>query len=173
LDVVKTLRWADVVCKSADWSLMTGHVIILPLTKESNDEITSELSREDLSEEVDVRHESGLEDDWDVRSVEQFDWVWLLETSHLSTGKTELNTESLEVDDYKHDNSGGEEVAEVWSVLPIECLLQAIKLVWFGDEEMECGDNGTLEFSSLISSNGDWGEALPEDSLTDVGGNEE
>jgi hypothetical protein len=50
--------------------------------------------------------------------------------------------------------------------------LKSVKLVWLGQEEVEKSDDGALEFSSLISSDGDWGEAFPEDRLADVGGNE-
>jgi len=63
---------------------MSSHIIILPLSKKGNDEVTSELSSQDLGEEVDVRDESSLQDDWDVGGVEQLDWVWLSESSHLS-----------------------------------------------------------------------------------------
>jgi hypothetical protein len=62
---------------------MSSHVVVLPLSKKSNDEVSSELSSQDLGEEVDVGNESGLEDDWDVGGVEKFDWIWLSETSHL------------------------------------------------------------------------------------------
>ena len=34
----------------------------------------------------------------------------------------------------------------------------------------ECNDS-TFELSALVSSNGDWGETLPHDSLANVGGN--
>ena len=66
LNVIKTLWWTDVVCKTANRCLMASHVIILPFSEESNNKVASELSCEDLSEEVDVGHESGLQDDWDV-----------------------------------------------------------------------------------------------------------
>jgi hypothetical protein len=74
---------------------MSSHIVVLPLAEEANDEVASELTSQDLGEEVDVRHEGSLQDDWDVRGVEQLDWVWLLEASHLSAGKAEFDTESL------------------------------------------------------------------------------
>ena len=94
------------------------------------------------------------------------------ETSHLSAAQGKFDSETLEVDDYKDDNNGGEEIAEIWCVLSVEGLLHAINLVWFGEHEVEESNNCTFEFSSLVSSNGDWREAFPEDHLTDVGGNE-
>jgi len=84
LDVVKTLRWADVVSKSANRCLMTSHVVVLPLSKEGNNEVSSELSSENLSEEIDVADESTLKDNGDVGGVEQLDGVRLSEASHLS-----------------------------------------------------------------------------------------
>ena len=37
---------------------------------------------------------------------------------------------------------------------------------------MEGSDDAALKFSSLVSSDGNWGEALPEDRLANVGGDE-
>jgi hypothetical protein len=45
---------------------MASHIIVLPLAKETNKDVSSELSGEDLSEEVNVRNESGLKDNWNV-----------------------------------------------------------------------------------------------------------
>lgn len=84
LDVIQTLRWADVVREATDGSLVASHVIVLPFAKEADDQVAAELAGQDLGEEVDVRHECSLKDDRNVRSVEQFDWVWLLEAAHLS-----------------------------------------------------------------------------------------
>jgi len=88
LNVIHTLWRTDVICESTDWCLMAGHIVILPFSKETNNEVSSELSSEDLGEEVDVGNECSLEDDWDVGGIEQFDWIWLLESSHLSAAQT-------------------------------------------------------------------------------------
>ena len=74
---------------------MSSHVVILPLSEKSNDEVSSELSSQDLGEEVDVGNESGLKDDWDVRGVEKFDWIWLSETSHFLAAQRKFNSEAL------------------------------------------------------------------------------
>jgi hypothetical protein len=97
-----------------------------------------------------------LKDDWNVGGVEKLDWVWLLETSHLSAAKAEFDSPSLEVDDDEHNNDGGNKVAKIWGVLPIEGLLQSIELIWLCQQEVEGGNNSSLKFSSLISSNGNW-----------------
>ena len=57
--------------------------------------------------------------------------------------------------------------------MSVNSLLEAIELVWLGQQEVEKSDDASLKFGSLVSSNGDWGEAFPEDTLTDVGGNEQ
>jgi len=82
----------------------------------------------------------------------------LLETSHLFAAELKLNSESLEVDDNENDNYCGDQVEKIWSVLPIERLLQAIQFIWFSEHEMEKSNDSTFEFSSLVSSDGNWGE---------------
>ena len=82
-DVMHRLWWGDVIGKSSNWCLMSSHVIILPFSKESNNEVALELSSQDLGEEIDIAHKGGLKDDWNVGGVEKLDWVWLSETSHL------------------------------------------------------------------------------------------
>jgi hypothetical protein len=96
----------------------------------------------------------------------------LSETSHLSAAQGKFNSEALEVNDDQSNDDGGDQVAEVWSILSVEGLLESVELVWLGQEEVEKSDDASLEFSSLISSNGNWRERFPEDQLTDVGGDE-
>jgi hypothetical protein len=62
----------------------------------------------------------------------------------------------LEVDNDENHNHCGNQVEEIWSVLSVECLLQTVKLVWFGQHEVEESNNGTFELGSLVSSDGDW-----------------
>jgi hypothetical protein len=78
----------------------------------------------------------------------------------------------LEVDDDENDNDGGDQVHKVWSVLSVESLLQAIELVWLSQQKVEESNDSSLKLSTLISSNGDWGEGFPKNELTDVGGDE-
>lgn len=131
------LWWRDVVSKSANWSLVAGHVVVLPLSEEANNEVASELSSQDLSEEVDVGHKGGLEDDWDIGGVEELDWEWLSETSHLLAAELELNSESLEIDDDKRHHYGSEQVAQVWSVLSVNGLLNTVQFIWLGKQKVE------------------------------------
>lgn len=95
LDVVQALGWTDVVSESTDGGGVSSHVVVLPLSEETDDEVATELAGEDLREEVDVGDEGALEDDGDVGSVEQFDWEGLSVTSHLSAAQTQFNSETL------------------------------------------------------------------------------
>jgi hypothetical protein len=51
------------------------HVVVLPLAKETDEEISLELSVKYLREEVQVRNEGGLKNDWDVRGIEELNRV--------------------------------------------------------------------------------------------------
>jgi len=173
LDIIEALRRADVVSESTGWGLMSSHIVVLPFSEKANDKVTSELSSEDLSKEVDVLDESGLEDDWDVGGVKQLDWVWLSETSHLSAAQGEFNSEALEVNDNENDNDCGDKVHKVGSVLPVEGLLESVEHCWLGHSKVEKSNNSSLEFGTLICSDGDWGETFPKNHLTDVCGDKE
>lgn len=65
---------------------MTSHVVLLPFTNEGHEEVALELSVKYLTEEVKVRHKSSLEDDRDVRGVEQLNWVRSLVSTNASAG---------------------------------------------------------------------------------------
>ena len=77
----------------------------------------------------------------------------------------------LEVDHNDSHDHGSDEVAQIWSVLPVEGLLNGVPVSLL-NQEVEGGDHSTLEFGALVSSDGHWREALPQDELTDVGGDE-
>ena len=83
LNVIKALWWRDIVRKSTNWCLMTSHIIILPLSEKTDDEVASELPSQHLGEEIDVGDEGSLQNNWDVRGIEEFDGIWLSVTSHL------------------------------------------------------------------------------------------
>ncbi len=78
----------------------------------------------------------------------------------------------LEIDDNKDDNHSCNQIADVWRVLSVEGLLECIEWVLLGQEEVEQGDNGALKFSTLLCTDCNGREALPEDDLTDVGSDE-
>ena len=79
----------------------------------------------------------------------------------------------LEVNDDEDDKDSGHQVADVRCVLPIEGLLQGIELVRFCEQEVEKSDDCTLKLGTLLGTNGDRRETLPQDDLTDICGDEE
>ena len=83
-DVEKVAWWRDVVGQSTNWRRVTSEVILLPLAKEADEVVASKLAVKNLREEIEVRHESSLKNDWNIRGVEQLNWVRLLVSAHLA-----------------------------------------------------------------------------------------
>jgi hypothetical protein len=54
LDINPVSWWANIISKTTDWSRVTGHVVLLPFSDEGNEEISLELSVQNLTEEVEV-----------------------------------------------------------------------------------------------------------------------
>ena len=92
-----------------------------------------------------------MQDDRDVAGVEQLD-----------------DTEALEVDDDAEDEDRSTEVHQVGKILAVEGLPESVDLVLAGGEQEEQGDEG-----AVACVEGGRGEALPDDRLADVGGDEE
>ena len=63
---------------------MSCHVVFLPLSDEAYEEVSSKLTVKHLGKEVEVGHECSLEDDWDVRGVEELHWERSGVTSNTS-----------------------------------------------------------------------------------------
>ena len=59
----------------------------------------------------------------------------------------------LEVNDDQDDDDGGYQVGDVRRVLPIECLLDSVKLILLSQEEVEKRDDCSFEFSTLLCAN--------------------
>ena len=79
----------------------------------------------------------------------------------------------MEVYDDPEDENCGHEVHDVGEVLPVECLAQGPDLVLSGGEQVEEGDDGALELGTAPSVDRGGREALPDDGLADVGGDEQ
>ena len=79
----------------------------------------------------------------------------------------------MEVYDDSEDENCGHEVHDVGEVLPVERLAQRPDLVLPGGEQVEEGDDGALELGAAPRVDGGGREALPDDRLADVGGDEE
>jgi hypothetical protein len=85
----------------------SGHTFhILPLTKEVNQEVGLEPLVEQLGEEVEITDERRLQDDRNVRGVEQLDRVGSLVPSNLLTLDRQVHLEALEVDHNEEDKHG-------------------------------------------------------------------
>jgi hypothetical protein len=59
-------RRTDIVSETTNWCGVSCHVILLPLSKKTNNKVSFKLLVEDLREEVEIGDESSLENDGDV-----------------------------------------------------------------------------------------------------------
>ena len=71
------------------------HVILLPFTKETDNEVALEFLVKNLREEIKVGYKCSLENNGDVGSVEQLNWIRLLISLHLSATDGDLHSETL------------------------------------------------------------------------------
>lgn len=72
----------DVVGQTSDRRRVTSHIILLPLAEEAHKVVALKASVQDLTEEVQVRDEGSLQNDRDVRSIEELDREGSLVASH-------------------------------------------------------------------------------------------
>ena len=79
----------------------------------------------------------------------------------------------MEVDNDEEHSDSCHQVHQVGEVLSVESLTETPNFVGSGGKEMEESDNGSLELGSLSGVDGGRAERLPNDRLTDVGGNEQ
>jgi len=126
---------------------MAAHVNILPSSNESYKEVTFEVLVKDLREEEQVGNQGALKDDRHVGSVEEFDWIWLFVSLCLLTTDSELNSESLEVDDKENDSNSCDQIEQVGCISSIESLSNSFKLVALCNQEMEEGNDTTFKLS--------------------------
>ena len=72
---------------------------IRPHAEQVDEEVAGELDREHLRDDVEVRHERGLQDDGNVRRVEELDGVRRILATVASGLDGEINAETLENED--------------------------------------------------------------------------
>ena len=94
-DVSPSARRRNVVSETANGGRVALHVVLLPFSEEGDEEVALEFAMENLREEVQVRDEGGLQDNGDVRSVEQLDRVRSLVATHSAGGDSQFNAEAL------------------------------------------------------------------------------
>ena len=79
---------------------------------------------------------------------------------------------TLEVDDDKENNNGGQEIHQVWQVGSVKGFIEGTNFIILGSQKMEKGDDGSFEFGTTTNVDGGWGECFPDDGFTDIGGDE-
>lgn len=120
-----------------------------------------------------VRNKGSLENDWDVGSVEQLDWVWLGLALNSVALDSKINSESLEENDDEEDENSWEQVDKIWEFRSVEWMLDSLEFIGSEEDGVEEGNDWSLVLLSVGSGLGDGGEWLPDDGLADVDGNEE
>jgi len=91
-------RGGNIISKSGNGDGSTSHFDILPLSNKLDKEVSLESFMEHLREEIEIRNKGSLQDNRDIRSVEQFNRVGSSVTSDFHVFDGEFNSESLEID---------------------------------------------------------------------------
>lgn len=145
----------------------------LPDSEELDKQVVREARVQHLADQEDVGAQSRLEHDGHVGGVEEADGVGSAHATLTGGLDGDLHTEALEVDHSGEDDESGQQVHDVGQVLAVECLVQGALLIGPSQEQVEQGDDGTLELGATAGVDGGGGEGLPDDRLADVGGNEQ
>lgn len=164
------LRRRNVVSKTTDRDRVAA-ATVLPYTKNANKKVGGEALVDKLREEVEVGDESSLKDDGNVGSVEQLDGVRCNETTLILD--LELDTETLEVNNDQEHHNSCDEVSQVREVRAVESLEKSRELVGTNVKKVEESDDCALEFRAVRTSDSNWREGLPNDSLANVRSNED
>lgn len=162
-----------VVGDTGDSEKLSGTLLGLPDTEELDEEVVGETVVEHLADQEDVGGQSRLQHDGHVGGVEQADGVRAADTTLAGGLDGDLDAEALEVDDSTENDDGGDQVHDVGEVLAVERLLERNSLVGPGEEQVDKGNESTLELRTATSVDGGGRESLPHDGLANVGGNEE
>ena len=144
----------------------------LPDSEELDKQVVREAGVQHLTDQEDIGRQSGLQHDGHVGGVEETDRVRTTHATLTSGLDRDLNTEALQVDHGSEDQESGQQVHDVGQVLAVESFVQGTLLVGPGQEQVEQGDDGTLELGATTGVDGSRGEGLPDDGLANVGRNE-
>lgn len=173
-DLKSGSRGADVVDESTYWNRVgSSQLNVLPRSEEIYQEVSTEVSVENLRDEEQVGDEGSLENDGDVGSVEQLDWVWLSLALNSVALDSKINSESLEEDDDEEYEDSGEKIDKVWQLRSVEWVLDSLEFVRSKEDGVQESNDRSLVLLSVRGGLGDGGEWLPDNGLTDVDGNEE
>lgn len=168
------VQWGrHVVGETSDGIELRRSLLGLPNTDEADEHVLGETAVEHLRNQEDVGAEGRLEHDGHVAGIEEANGVGATGSTLAAGLDGNLDAEALEVDDRGEDDEGSEQVHDVRERLAVESLAESLPLVAPSEEEVEEGNDGTLELGSTASVDGGRREGLPDDALADVGGNEE
>jgi len=145
---------------------------ILPLPEKTNQDIGRGTVVQKLGDEVQVGNKGRLKDDRHVRGVEELDRVVSLLSAVLLVLDRKIDTPSLEVNDNDEDQNSSQKVGQVGKILTVKSLSKGLDLVGTSDEKVEEGDDSSFEFGTTTSVDSGGTESLPDDSFTNVGGDE-
>ena len=167
-------RRRNVVSDSSNRDFLShGSFDILPLSEKTDQDVGRGTVVQKLGDEVQVRHKGSLKDDRHVRCVEKLDGVVSLLSTVLLVLDRKIDTPSLEVDDNDEDQDSCQKVGQVRKVLTVESLLEGLDLIGTSDEKVEKSNDGSFELGTSTSVDSGRTEGLPDDSFTDVGGDED
>jgi len=158
---------------NGDGLTLAGVGVAGPGTDEADEHVSGEATVEHLRDEVHVADESALKDDGDVAGVEETDGISAGGAADLLRADRDVHTEALEVDNDEEDNHSSDKVRHVGQVGAEECFTECTHLVITSDQELEESDDSTLELSATTHVEGHGAKSTPDDTLADVGGNED
>ena len=126
-----------------------------------------------MADDVDMGGKRRLEHDRHVRGVEKLDGVRAALSTETVALDRDLDAEALEVNHDGKYGKRGDEVHHVRKTFAPEGLAQGTPFVIPCEKKVEQRDDSALEFGAAAGVDGGRGECLPDDRLTDVGGDEE
>lgn len=100
------------------------------MTQQSDEEVTLEISVENLWKEVKVGYKCSLQNNWNVWGVEQFDWVWSESSSDFVIFDWNINLESLEIDHNQEDQNSGQKICQIGEWISENSWLEGSYLVF-------------------------------------------
>lgn len=144
-----------------------------PDTEQIHKEIAGEFGGQHLRDDVEIGDESRLQNDGNVRGVEELDRIRAGLTTVSGRFDGQVDAEALEIDDNGEDEHSSEQIGEIGQVLAVEGLLESAHLVVACGQQVKERNDGALELGAAACVYCRWTERLPYDCLADVCRNEE
>lgn len=168
--------WGDVIDQTSNRCKLALSSSFLPVAENTSHESSLEIPVKHLGEEIQVGYQGGLQDDGDVRCVEQSDRIRSLWWSFV-IAQSQINVESLEENDDQENQCGCQQVADVGQITSEKSILNCIKTVASEDCTIKKLNNWTfiLFLGELCGTEWirDGRETAPKNSLSHVDSNEQ